>query len=243
MITAIKSDFLKLFTVRSTYVIISIALLLLVLTCGYVEGYKAPAEALANPRHLIDAVLVDKLPLIAVLAGVLALLQFSHEYRYNSIMYTLTSVSRNKFLASKIIATSVFALLFSLLAALVAVAACLIGIAMAGGDLAPQSIAYADVSWRLGLYVWCYAMLGLLFVALARNQVFAAVGFFIFPATIEPLLGLLLKSKSEYLPYASIESILVTNPNLHAPSPFVALIYIIVFWAVAWLLFLRRDAN
>lgn len=244
MIAAIKAEFLKLFTVRSTYVIVFIALLFLVLTSGYIEGYRAPAEALANPRHLTDSVLIDKLPIIAVLAGVLALLQFSHEYRYNSIMYTLTSVSRSKFLASKIFATSIFALFFALLAGLFAVLACLVGVAIAGNELVSQSITYIDVLWRVSLFVWCYAMLGLLFVAIARNQVFATVGFFIFPSTVEPLLSLLFKSKSNYLPYASIEAVLTNNPDMtHFRGALVALIYIVVFWAIAWILFLRRDAN
>ena len=244
MIPAIKSELLKLLTVRSTYVISLISLAIIIFFAGYVEGYKLDAGGLNNPGHL-GTEIVNAASNISIFLAIIAILLFSHEYRYNTIMYTLTSINRRtKVLLAKIIVMTGFAAVFIAVMSIVSPIASSVGIHMAGHSLVEQTISFGDLWWRALFTGWAYAMVGLLIVALVRNQVFAIVALFIIPSTVEPLLGLLLKQNVVYLPFTAITAVVQKSPDISfTKAAFVATAYLVIGWIIAWLLFLRRDAN
>jgi hypothetical protein len=116
--------------------------------------------------------------------------------------------------------------------------------------MVPQTLHYGQLFWTTVFTGWGYAMAGLLFVALLRSQVGAIVALFLVPSTVETLLGLLLKKNTVYLPFAALGQVTSPTegpPNVGHLSPgkgaMVFGAYLAIGWLVAWILFLRRDAN
>lgn len=244
MLPAIKAEFRKLFTVRSTYVIVGFMVLLTLIFAGYTEGFKAKSDLLGSPNHLATEVR-NAMSAVTVFCGLIAILLFSHEYRYNTIMHTLTSVNRrSKVLLAKIIVMTAFAVGYGLFFGSLAPFVSYLGIQLAGHELAAQTIPYGDLLWRGLFFVWGYAMIGLLLVALTRNQIFSVVALFFIPITIEQILGMLLKNNAIYLPFQALDSVLRNSHDL-APkkAAITVIIWLISIWLIAWLLFIRRDAT
>src|SRR5665213_4567341 len=127
MIPALKSEFKKLLTVRSTY-LLSLGFLLLVgFLAFYVQGFKnVPTETLSPIDHakaslFLAGTITQFANVISVAGGLIGLLLLTHEYRYNTIVYTLSaSNSRSKVLAAKIIAALTYVFAFSVVATVVA---------------------------------------------------------------------------------------------------------------------------
>ncbi len=127
MMPALKAEFRKLWTVRSTYVILAISLLLILLMAGYGEGFKADKAALHN-SGLLAREITSAITALGVFGALVSILLFSHEYRYNTIMYSLTSANnRSKLLLAKILAMTGFAVLFSLVTGVISPLATLAG--------------------------------------------------------------------------------------------------------------------
>src|ERR1700690_121413 len=98
MRAALKAELRKLLTVRSTYFILIVVLLLEVLFAFYISGWRATATDLHSSGALSSAV-TDAVTAVSIFSALVALLLFTHEYRYNTIMYTLTaSNSRSRVL-------------------------------------------------------------------------------------------------------------------------------------------------
>ena len=107
MIPTLRSEFRKLFTVRSTYVVSALALVLTIAIAFYGIGYKSGHSLGASGLH--DAAL-NGIAIVGVFVGILAILLICHEYRYNTIAYTLTTANnRLKVLLAKLIVVTVFA--------------------------------------------------------------------------------------------------------------------------------------
>lgn len=244
MLPAINAEFRKLLTVRSTYIIFACMVLLALFFAGYVEGYKADTKMLGSPDYLAQEV-ISALTAVAVFCGLIAVLLFSHEYRYNTIMHTLTSTNRRiKVLLAKIIVMTAFALLFGLVLGSFSPLASYVGTQLAGHDPVTQAIPYSDLLWRGLFYTWGYAMIGLLLVALVRNQVFAVVALFFIPVTVELIAAALLKANAIYLPFTSLNNVLSNNPDVtHLKSAVIFLVHMVCWWLIAYLLFIRRDAT
>lgn len=246
MIPAIKSEFRKLLTTRTTYVICGLALLINAFFSFWVEGYRADAASVHNPLKLASEV-TSAVSAVSIFASLVAILLFANEYRYLTIMYTLTSAnSRTKVLVSKIFVVTVFAVIFTLFMGAFSPLVTALGMHVKGLDLVPQTFHYGDLLWRTLFFGWAYSMIGLLLVALLRNQVAAIVTLFVVPSTVETLLGLLLKNNTVYLPFTALGAVMQHPEHgaiSYATAALVALGYIVFGWIVAWLLFLRRDAN
>src|SRR5262249_33707722 len=147
-----------------------------------------------DPGFLSNAV-GNLLSLVAIFCGIIAILQFSHEYRYNTIMYSLTSINRrSKFLISKIVTASAFAVVYVLLMIGLSLLTLWIGAHIQDRTLASQNLQFGQLLWQSLFTCWGYAMWGLALVALTRSQMFAIVAFLVIPMVVEPLLMLLLKS-------------------------------------------------
>lgn len=243
MIAALKAEFLKLFTVRSTYVIIAFVMLMILFFAGYIEGSHADSKVFQNP-YLLSSEVTNALGFTVVFCAIIAILLFSHEYRYNTIMHTLTSNSRSKVLMAKILVMTGFAAVFALVMGTFSPLMAYLGNHLAGHQLVAQTIPISDLLWRGLFFTWGYAMIGLLLVALTRNQIFSIVALILFPTTVEGIAQLLLKKNVVYLPFTALGHVMEDSPDItHTKAALVFLTYLIIGWIVAWILFLRRDAN
>jgi ABC-type transport system involved in multi-copper enzyme maturation permease subunit len=228
--------------------LIGLAVLFTVFFAFYIEGYKLTGADLRDPNQLANDVTGALTSLPMIFGAVIAILLVAHEYRYNTIMYALTSSnSRSKVLLAKFIVISGFALVFTLFIAVLSPTMSYLGVHAHGHSLAPQTIDYGSLLWRALFNGWAYLSAALLLAVLIRNQIGAIVSLFIIP-TFEQVLSLLLKGNSVYLPFISLNSVLVhPDPKqgmiTYAHAALVFALYLAVGWIIAWVLFLRRDAN
>jgi ABC-type transport system involved in multi-copper enzyme maturation permease subunit len=249
MIAELKAEVRKLVTIRSTYIIIAVVLALEVFLAFFISGVRAHPDALHNPQTLAsDAGLA--IHTLSLFCALIAVLLLTHEFRYNTISYSLTlSNSRSKVLAAKIIVMSVFAVCFTLITGALSPLLAILGMNVNHLHLVAQSIPYHSILWRGLFYGWGYTMAGLVIATLVRNQIGAIVTLFIVPGTVEGLLSLLLKQNIQYLPFSALNVVIgsgsglgVTTTITQAQAALVFSAYLVVGWIVAWVLFLRRDA-
>jgi len=249
MIPAVRAEFRKLLTLRSTYVIIGSCIAITIFFAFYLEGYRSTADV-ALPAKLASAVTsaAQALGLFIALAGVLLV---THEYRYNTIMYTLSAArSRTQVLLAKIVVVSVFSISLTLFVCILAPLLTQLGLQAKGLSLAPQDFPIIDLLMKTAFYGWGYSMIALIIAFIVRNQV-GALGFlFLFPGLGELLLGLLLKNNAIYLPFGALSSVISNGGAMLSQVPLpltkavqVVLAYIVVGWLVAWILLMRRDAS
>ena len=246
---ALKAEFRKLLTVRSTYVITIALTIGVIFIAFFLEGYRLSAIQLRDPTQLSGDV-TGALNL-TVLGAIVAILLVSHEYRYNTITYTLTSNSRNKVLFAKFITISAYALFLAALIGVLSPVMSYLGVHAHGHSLGPQTFHAANLAWRSLFYGWGYGMAGFLLVLLTRNQVAAIVTLFVVPGVIENLLGfLLLKHNSVYMPFSALSQVINTSQAGPTSSNFspahaalIYCVYLVVGLVAAWVLFLKRDAN
>lgn len=245
MMDTIRAESRKLMSVRSTYWLLGFATLIVIFVAGYLTGYKITPIQLHTATYLSSQI-SDSVTVVATLASIAILLLMAHEYRHNTIIYTLTlSRGRSKVLLAKIVVASVFMAIFTLFVAVISPLVTLLGIHLHGLNIVHQTITYGDLLWRILFYTWGYGMFALMLIALIRNQIGAIVVLLFVPATVEQLLSLLLKDNSKYLPFTALKNVIL--PSLHSASPgtsaLIVLAYLIVGWLITWQLFLRRDAN
>lgn len=251
MTAVLKAEFLKLFTIRSTYILFVITLVIIGGLNFYFEGFRGntgSAASMLQPEALKE-VIINSAGLAVTFSTIIAILFVAHEYRYNMIMYTLTSTARRtKVLLAKSLTISIFGAIFGALVTIVGVCAYLLGVALRdGASLPAQDIDIAGLAGKLVIYFVAYVLIGLTLALLVRSVVATIAIFLIFPTTIEMLLGLVLKDNAKYLPFSALESV-AGNPFVSSSLSFVtaALVvaaYIAGIWLIAWALFVRRDAN
>lgn len=251
MLPALKSEFRKLFTIRSTYVMVALSLIIIAFFCFYLEGYKgqietSPASKLAPTA--IQEIVRNYASIGTIFVALIAILFVAHEYRYNTIMYTLTAnARRTRVLVAKILSIAMFSVVYAVLAFGFAIACYYLGLILRDAHLPAQNFDLLTQLGKMVVYFIAYALLGLLIATLVRSVVAAIAIFLVFPSTIEPLLGLVLKDNAVYLPYAAIDKIIgsgTVHGDLSTSAAIaVATTYLVIGWLIAWLLFLRRDAN
>jgi ABC-type transport system involved in multi-copper enzyme maturation permease subunit len=247
MIASLKAELRKLLTVRSTYVIILISLAIIALFAGYGDGYKATALNLRDPNWLAHES-YSAIIFAGLIVALTGLLLFGHEYRYNGIMYTLTSSNnRLKSLLAKGLITTLFAVVVSVVFTFFSPLCSIIGVHIAGHTFGPQTFAVWQVLWHCMFVGWGYAMYAFVLVAIIRSQVGSIVAFLLIPLIGENILANVFRGIAKYLPFMSLQGVTPTGPtqviaSLHH-NVYVSLTYIVVGLLVSSVLFLRRDAN
>ena len=263
MTPAIRSEFKKLLSIRSTYGWVLAALVFLLIGAFYADGYKDSANIMAGADKgtLFIAGTLAHLPnVIALFGGLIAILHITHEYRYNTIIYTITaSNSRTKVILSKIITVFCFTFVYSILFTAIAVGLIYAGAALAGHTIPHQDINYVAFFGKTLFFVEGYALAALLFGTLIRNQVGAIAALLVLPGTLESLLTLVLKKNSVYLPFTALSQVtqppvlkgvvpahpardIVTGSLTPVKGAVVFLCYLVGVWIIGWYLFLKRDA-
>jgi ABC-type transport system involved in multi-copper enzyme maturation permease subunit len=249
MISLLRAEFKKLLSVRSTYIVSLVTLALVALATGYGSGYRG-----AGPGHgthlTLSGTLMQTASIVSAFVAIVAILQLAHEYRYNTIMYSLTSSnSRSKFLAAKLLMISMYVAGIAIVYSLLGLAFALLGAHFAGATLPHQDLHLVHFLMKSVYYCLGYALAGTLFVALTRNLTAGIAILFLAPGPIEALLGLVLKTNAKYLPFTALSPVIAPpgKPDAALLSPLkgalVFAIYLVVGWIVAWYLFLKRDAN
>ena len=254
MLSAIRSEFRKLLSIRSTYILTILGMLLVGgLLCFYAQGYRADTR-LQN-AHNLEGIALLSVTFISIITGVVALLLVTHEYRYNTIIYTLTSSrSRTRSLLAKGIVIACYTMLVGGVMMVLGPLLTKLGIALQGEELVPQTIDYWNIAWRSLFYSFGNGMAAFIMAFIIRNQIGAIVTYFIAAGTIEELLTLVLKDNSKYLPFRALNEVVNFSAQTGMPVDHIgklsigenALIftaYMVIGMIVAWLLFKRRDAN
>lgn len=250
MINTIKSEFRRLITVRSTLVVSLIAAGFIALVSFYVEGYWGQSGSAAGQAtsQAISEIFKNSAGMAALFISVIVILQVGHEYRYNTILYTLTAnARRTQVFLSKLLVLGLFAVLMGFIMAWFGVLAYRLGLSFRDVSLPAQDFSFGVEMFRLAVYSFAYSMVGFLLAVLLKSVISAIVILLIFPTTVEPLLGVLLKDNSVYLPFSTFDHILGVaarqtdfDPN---KAMVVSFVYIGVLGLITWLLFVRRDAN
>jgi ABC-2 type transport system permease protein len=247
----LRAEFRKLFTLRSTYAIPILALAATAALAFYLAGWQATPQDLHDPGFLATQV-AGPLGIVVVFATLLSILLMTHEYRYNTIAYTVMSAnSRSKVLLAKIVVVTALALAFTVAVDVVSLVASYLGARVVHGHaLVSQTIGAGDLLWRTLVFGWGYAIVGLLIATLIRHQVGTIVLVFLLFGPIEGILGAALGRNAMYLPFTALGNVLkskTVNTVLLPVSPQRAALTfaadIAIGWMVAWVLFLRRDAS
>jgi ABC-type transport system involved in multi-copper enzyme maturation permease subunit len=249
----IKVEFRKVFTVRSTYVCLVLAFLFLGFVAMYIKGYQDGPVIVSSKLSSFFLVgsLLPYATILSLFGAIIAVLLITHEYRYSTISYALTSSnSRSKFLASKVIAVFLGVFCYAVVGAILGILFMIMGLHLHSFGLPPQHFALLTYIGKMVFFCEAYALAGLLLGLLLRNQVGTFLVFFIEPSTFEGLMSLLLKHNQEYLPFTALQQVVTVYVGQSAPvwqfSPFkgglVFALYLVVGWVIAWALFLRRDA-
>lgn len=245
MMSALRSEVRKLVTLRSTFVILGLGLLLVMLMNGWISGYKH-AEGIGS--GFLAGIITSTIQGTSFLLGLIVLLQITQEYRHNTIYHTLTLTSRRRTVVlAKAIVASLTMLAGACLFILVGLASGVAGLAASGEAMGAQSIAWGDIVAQGAVYVWGAGIFALILGLLLRNQV-SAIVMYLFGFTIaEQLLSLLLKSNAGYLPFRALEGVMARSsmPDVFSPEKYMAIVlgWIVVGGAAAWFFFEKRDAN
>ena len=248
MTKEIRAELRKVFSVRSTYALLGLSLFLLGLLGFYVAGWHTDKGELANPDRLY-MIAQQAINGLAIFPAIVGVLLFTHEFRYNTISYSLTlSNNRSKVLAAKVIVVSLLAIVTTLFIAAAAPLLAKLAMNINNLHLVHQHFYYGSLLWKGLVFGWGMAMAGLVFAALIRNQIGAIVSLFIVPNTVEGLLSIWLKKNTVYLPFSALHQMLGAGDSVNGAtlSPFHAMLvflaYLVVAWAIAWYLFIKRDA-
>lgn len=249
MTALIKSEIRKLFTVRSTYILMAFALALIIFFAFYFEGWRglsgSPASELAPTA--LQEITASGAGLGALFASIVAILFMAHEYRYNTIAYTLTfTARRTKVLFAKLLVGGVWATVFGLLAVGVAVGSYYAGLAIRDASLPAQDFDPWAQLGKVVFYYVGYALLGMLIAAIVRGVVGAIVSLLLYSIAVEPLLSVFLKGNAKYLPINALDSTVGASQIPETLSAVAAVgvssVYLAAGMLIAWVLFVRRDA-
>lgn len=247
MLSAMKSEFRKLLTIRSTYAIFVISLAIVALFAGYGDGYRASQAALAQPGALMTEPF-NAVVFVGLILAFAGLLLVAHEYRYNTIVYTMTSSnSRLKVLLAKFLTISIFAVVTGLMLALFAPLCTIVGAHLHGYNLGPQHFDYWTVIWRCAFVAWGYAMYAFILIAIMRNQVGSIITFLLVPLIGENIIRSIFEKTSDYLPFTMLQAVATptslgnNTSTTHAVT--VSVSYVVGGLIISAVLFWKRDAS
>lgn len=244
MKTALKAELRKILSVRSTYLLFAVALLLSSFVSFWVYGYKDVEQAGLNNGVLLNSILAT-VSVTGLFLSFLAVLLVGHEYRYNLIMYTLTTAkSRIAVFFAKLLAVSSIALIMATVIVAIGWGLFYLGQNVHHVHTVNQYIPMLDLLWRALATILAGIIMAFLVTTLLRNLVGAIIVTLVMPTTVEPLLGLLLKDNTKYLPYTALSNLTNVGGKVgYVFSIRILIVYAVVLGAIALILFKRRDAN
>ena len=213
MTNAIKSEFRKILTTRTAWVL-GAALVVMVGLAVSEPLLNAPRSAFTEPITEAAPLIPSTALVIIVFTLLVGLRSFTDEFRYGSIVSTLlASPERAQVLISKVAACSALGLVYALGASLVAL----------GGAAAYFAVNDIHVEISLGgLAMWAvrFGIFGMLWAAIGvgvglavKHQLPAIAGALLWVLAGEAFLGSLLPEVSGFLTTSAGISILVGRPD------------------------------
>lgn len=262
MIDALRFEWVRLRTLRSTWLLTAAALVLSLAVAVVIAIVADSMDTSLAGVALTGGTAFSPLPFVAVFMGLIGAFAFGHEYRHGTILPTLAAVPhRSKLLIAKALLVAGWALLTTVVSiALNWVAATAISgssLPLTEDPIGPALLAYLvyDVVW---------ALLGLGLAGLLRSQPATIAILLVVPLLVEPLLGGLamlpalesVRPAVNYLPFtagvAAVQTFDVSQFG-GGPSPYgtppAAWVSSVTFaawmgavFAAGWALFTKRDA-
>ena len=189
MIDAIRYELVRLRTIRSTYWLIGIALVLQLLLT-FIIAWRLPSSGPLSGGDNVFSILVTLgaslgfAPLfIAYILGLVGVFSMGHEYRHGMIRATLTALpNRLLVLAAKVLVAAVVSGIAALMCVLIAVlAALLFGVGMPSGD------GFWGITSGTVVYTMLFTMSGIAFAAITRHQTAAVALLLLVPTVVEAI--------------------------------------------------------
>ena len=245
MLAAIKSEFRKLLTVRTTYFMILMAFLLTSgLIAFWIFGYQDVSKADTNANALLESV-YNAVSIMGIFVSLITIMLVGHEYRYNTIMYSLTSVNRrSKLFFAKYLVSIVFSLIVAAILASLTIVAFNIGQSVHHINTTSQHLPVLQMIWHCAASIAANVTFSFILAIIIRSLIGAIVTILIVPSTIEGLLSILLKENVKYLPFTALSNLTSVSTKVSATmSLSLVAAYAAFFGLVSYILFLKRDAN
>lgn len=249
MFSIIKSEFRKFVTVRSTYFVTAGTLALTCLISFIVAQQQG--TLIDSASYMQTNAIFLGISMLATFAGILAILHVAHEYRYNTITYTLTAANRRiKVFLAKALVVTVYALIAGVLVGFASYWAARWGISIKHVSIVDQSLPVWPLIWQMGAYVLANTFVAFLLAWLTRSLVASIVAFFFIPV-VEQLCSLFMHDNARFLPFSLMDQF-TANSGTQAMfqqtlSPIKAVgifsAYLAITTAVTIFLYTRRDAN
>ena len=244
MFNALKSEFTKTLTLRTTYIVAGVIVLLAIIIGIIVAVFSgiSTSPGRTDTGVLNSAVQSTVSTTIAIFA-IVASLSILNEYRHGTLAYTITaSRSRYTVFIAKVIVTLACGLAVSFVASIIAILAALIGLAASSGPVSSQVLDIGGLLVHEGLHVSFYILAGLFLGFILRNIIIVIVIIFVLPI-VENLSSLLLKEGAQYLPFSSFGAVSrIGDGAAEAGVVVMAFVYVLALGAAAVILFVKRDA-
>lgn len=265
MTRALAFEWQRIRTVRSTYWLTALALVLSGAVAGLIAGFSRDNGL---DDEMIGIVLTGgtqfiPLPFAPLFMGIIGAFAFGHEYRHNLILSTLTAIPRRvNLVIAKVIILAVWALVVAVVSILInwGLATGLTGerLPLVDDPTGPALLAYIG-------YVVLWAMLGLAVGMLVRNLPATLVVLMLVPLIVEPTVVALisfidafesLRPATPYFPFTAGNGMIATvsaeggafggtvvaNQPSRGVSALTFTAWIAAVLLPAWALFHKRDA-
>jgi ABC-type transport system involved in multi-copper enzyme maturation permease subunit len=255
MTRLVRTELLKLATMRLTYGLLAVAAALSALF-SLLENNEAgkagsgvPPISTADGLRTVTTVTGFAMLFAAVLGSIVA----NGEFRHSTATLTyLTTPRRTRVLLAKVIASSCAGSLFGLVAGIIATG---VGLAFAAGHGGHVALSAGTLVGHVAGALVGAALLAALGVAigsLVRSQLATVIGIFVWAIIIESLIGGLYTSTRPYLPYTAATALAGTKLGSAAfgpahglngggPLPFVAGAALLAAFAAAAALLAART--
>ncbi|WP_053206479.1 ABC transporter permease [Jiangella muralis] len=259
MSSALRFEWVRLRTLRSTYWLIGIGLLLTTAIAFGVAFATRNDLITAEDAGIIVTGGAELAPFLAIFLAIIGIFATGHEYRHGTIQPTLTAIpQRTRLLLAKV-------LMVAITAAVITVVSVAINIGLGSlywqnaPDLGAEPL--SEVIPGYVVFVVLYAILGVALGQLFRGVPSALVILLVVPLIVETLIAALslwsaldwLQPALKFLPFSAGARLIATGPYDANGGPefdflgrwesggvFAAFVAIIL--AVGWYLFKKRDA-
>lgn len=209
----VLAEFRKLRTIRSTWAITVVGLLLVALPTSTVAfgGFQAFTGSAQQTADLLSGLGgATAIPLIV------ALLAITTEFRHGTIGRTLQlTPSRIEVMGAKLLAAGGYALVFAVLGAIIATALGFAG-ALAAGVTLTFSGDYVTTLWQAIAALVLTALLGVAFGALVRSQALALTVALIYIFVLESLVVFARPEIGRWLPFQALNNLFLSSDAMEA---------------------------
>lgn len=257
MTGVLRYEWLRLRTVRSTWVLIALAIVLPVAltffvawsTAGFlIEGEQAGPGGPGSEGFAPAGLSGPTVLLLGALLVTIGAAAFGQEYRHGLIRITLAAFPHRStvFLAKIIMVTLVVSVTTVVAIILIAVANHL-GLLLGGASASTDVVGSLQVQVRGLLVVLFFVLVALAITALTRNQPIGILVPIIAAAVVEPIISVIALLQNWtwidwVLPFnGAIAAVATTGAEAWGHLA-VSLVWLLVLLIPAWVLFTRRDA-